>query len=113
MNAKPLYNRICTCCGVMFQSPQKGKHYCPKCTAEARHRAKQAWLTNNKKPKADNPSEDTTKPVLSISDISRISKQYYDAHKTYLHYGDVVEKIRTGEIKVVKGKDGAEYGGKQ
>ena len=108
---KQLYNRICTCCGVMFQSPQKRKRLCPKCEAEAKASAKKAWSENATRPCTDRCSEPTKKPVLSFGDICRIQKQHYEATKKYLHYGDVVEHIRTGKIKVIHGKDGAEYGG--
>ena len=113
MKAKPLYNRICNRCGVLFQSPQKSKQLCPTCEAEAKKRSKQAWRENNRKPRSDKPLEEVKKPVLSFRDIGRIQKQYYDVHRKFLKYGEVVDRVRTGAIKVVMGKDGAEYVGEQ
>ena len=105
---QPLYIRVCRCCEVVFQSPQKKKQLCPDC---AKQSIKSSKNNHTSRKAYTNEVKDTfKKPVLSISDICRIQKQYNEAHKTCLQYGDIVEKIRTGEIKLVMGKDGVELG---
>ena len=99
----------CADCGKVFKAKSTRKLYCPKCLAlrvkEARKRHYEKYAADISKRKAQKkPSvvKETKKkaPVLSIMGVCRLMKKYNEDNGVNLSYGEFVQMIDSGEIKV-------------
>lgn len=97
------YIKICKDCRASFSTKSKIQKFCTDCAArrikESRRRSNKNRLPQYKKPKAQ--KKRVKKPDLSISQILKIQKLYNADNKTLLNYGNIVQKIESGEIEIV------------
>jgi hypothetical protein len=108
----------CAECGEVFKANSTRKKYCPKCLALRKRASQERFkqkLTEEmkkrnylKKPSVVKPTKKKA-PVLSIMGVCRLLKKYNEDNGVYLSYGEFVQMIDSGKIKVTVTEGAVNY----
>lgn len=87
-----IFHKVCSQCGEIFYTGEKGKQICPNCKEQNRIERETKQKENYKSVKPNNKPK-KRKPFKSISQIEKERAIYNKEHNTYLSYGQYVALV--------------------